>query len=215
MLFIYILYIFTFILAPVISNLIIENVTFHSYKKYLIGFSIFFFIHNLFYFFGYSIQGDFPDYIIFSLEYFSVCLWLLLGFRVKNSYIKVLSILGLIPIGLTLILASFFLIWLPPITQDYIPSQIYSFGHQKNHYQTRVYIYDFVSSVDTRYTFQTYQFFENVPIEYHLDTTLLSRIKNSFIYTSKDFNVRITEFQGQKQLIFSSGRYSYTKTLIL
>ncbi|KOY86326.1 hypothetical protein AD998_09375 [bacterium 336/3] len=215
MLFIYILYIFTFILAPVISNLIIENVIFQSYKKYLIGFSIFFFIHNLFWSFGYSIQGNFPDYIIFSLEYFSVCLWLLLGFRVKKSYIKVLSILGFIPVGLTLILASFFLIWFPPITQDYIPYQNYSFGYQDNHYQTRVFVYGFVTFVDTKYTFQTYQVFENVPIEYHLDTTLLSSIKNSFVYALKDFNVRITEYQGQKQLIFSSGKSFYTKNIIL
>jgi hypothetical protein len=215
MLFIYILYIFTFILAPIISNLIVENFTFQHYKKYLVGFSLFCLIHNLFFALGYSIQGNYPDYIIFALEYFSFCLWLLLGFRFKILFIKVLSILGLVPIGLILVIASLFLIWLPLITQDYISHQNYSFKYQNNDYQTRVFVYSSVSSMDTKYTFQTYQIFENLFLEHHLDTTLLSNIKNSFIYASKVFNVRITEYQGQKQLIFSSGKSSYTKNIIL
>ena len=66
---IYIIYLLTFLGFPILGLVISRFLDFSRSKNYLIWIFLLFAIHNILFFFRFSIKGDYPDYCIFSLEY--------------------------------------------------------------------------------------------------------------------------------------------------
>ncbi len=82
---------------------------------------LFLLLHNVYFFFGYSMKGDLIDYYVFSSEYLIFCIVIFRLAMSRRLYMKVLGALG------ATLIAIIFLIGLPGtllfivVSQDFVP----------------------------------------------------------------------------------------------
>jgi len=210
----YYIYLLTFLGYPFIGFQISRFLNVDFFKK---GFKILFLlfvVHNLLFSFGCSIKGDYPDYVIFSIEYLFTCISISMLYKIKINKTGLLKVLGTVLIGIGFIQGLIGILLFIVIVQDFEADKIYKFKHNDILYQTRRYRSGFVTQMDTKYRFETYKNFDLLPIEIKIDDTKLFDTKCKVKFEDKQFKIDIIEVGNKKELkLFSPDGQSYYKTI--
>jgi hypothetical protein len=164
----------------------------------------FFGLHNLLFFFGYSLEGDYIDYTIFSVEYFFFCLAIFVLLKSSNAFIRFFRVLGLIVISLGVIFGLIGILFFIFITMDYESDRILHFESNNKNYETRRYSFGGATLSDTKYTFETYREFRNLPIEHKVDKTIFFDDKTDLDISEPQLKINVVENAKEKQIVFTS-----------
>jgi hypothetical protein len=173
---------------------------------------LFFLFHNICFFLGFSLRGDYIDYGIFSLEYLVFCFVVFRLFKNRNPYARIARILGLIAI------VSVFLIGLPGVlgfimvSQDLAPNEVFRFTDHGKTYETRRYSSEFDIIPGTRYTFDTYRTFNYLLLERKIDQTDFFEARTKLNIGEKRLHIQIQQ-DGNKIVFLSTNGNSFTKSL--
>ena len=168
--------------------------------------------HLIFFLLGFSLKGDYVDYIFFSLDYLSLCIAILLLAKAQNVYLKLVGIVGYIGISLCFLLALPGILFFIFVCQEYETDRIFSFTAQGKCFVTRRYSLGFATLDDTKYTFETYRQFANIPIEERIDVTDFFMLKSPLEFEDKAFTISVNENKDDKIIIFrSSNGATYKK----
>ncbi|WP_419803428.1 hypothetical protein [Mucilaginibacter sp.] len=189
---------------PIIGIVIANNfdhVWLFKYKKFVIAF---FAIYNLLLYFKVSLKGDFADYIILSIEYFVICLFIFSPKKHKEFWIKLLRVVAITGICIGTIVGGIGIFLFPIISQDYTTDKIFYFEHSDKLYETRRYRFGTIGSVDTRYTFNTYRIFSILPFEYKIDKTDFSDLKTNLNISDPNLKIDIIRNINKDKIKFSS-----------
>ena len=200
----YILYLLTFLGFPIVGYLISKYVEINVCKKYFKWIFLLFCIHNVLFIAGFSIKGDYPDYVIFSLEYLFLCSIVFFTYRSTSIFPEIVKIIGtgILVVGFLqglIGILMFLVVW-----QDFETDKIYNFNSNNKIYQTRRYSFGFATLDDTRYTFETYRNFNYLPFEKLVNETELFELKNDLDFNSNKFSIRIKDSSDRQILEFSS-----------
>lgn len=210
--FTFILYLITFFAYPILALLASLYIDLFKYRKIIYGGILILLIHHAFYVFdGISIQGDYADYIVFSLDYLILILLFLIHFENKTPLFKFIRILGIMIILFGYIQLFFSIFLIPVFAQDFEADRIFSVKSTDKTYQVRRYSFGFATLDDVNYTFETYKIYPFFPFEKLLNTTQLSLMKNELNFQDPNFEVRIKE--EQNILEFRSGEQFYQTKL--
>lgn len=177
---------------------------FNKNKKQLKWTLIIFVIHNVLYISDYSIKGDYPDYIIFSLEYLFFCVLIFLLLKQKIKLLKGIGITGTIVIIIGFIQGIIGIFLFIVVSQDFESDKIYNFNSNEKSYQTRRYSFGFATLDDIKYTFETYRTYKYLPFEIKINKTDLFGFKSDVDITDEKFNAEIEENNNKRILRFSS-----------
>jgi hypothetical protein len=210
----YLIYLITFLAFPLLAMLITRLKWIKISRKKLLVLTGIFLIHNILFLIGISIIGDYPDYIVFSLEYLFFCY--LVSRLKRNKFTNLefaFKILGSLLIGLGFLQGLIGIILFIVFSQDFDSDKIYRFENEKSHYETRRYTYGFATLADTRFTYETYKRFWYLPIEYKIDETVLYSEKNHIYFRDKSFKINVIKIGGKKKICFSSKDVQYLKEI--
>jgi hypothetical protein len=174
----------------------------------------FFLVHNICFFLGFSLRGDFFDYCIFSLEYLVFCFIIFRLFKSCNLYARIIRVLGATAIAIV------FLVGIPGIlvfmlaSQDMLPDHVFHFTENSKTYETRRYSFGFATLADTRYTFDTYRTFNYLPIEQKIDQTDFFDTRTRLNIGEKQLSIHIQQDKDSNKIVFSSTNgNSFSKSL--
>jgi len=164
----------------------------------------FFLLHNLLFFLGWSLKGDYVDYYIFSIEYFFFCLAIFVLVKSKNvnTLVRIVRGLGLALISLDFIFGLFGILFFIFISMGYEADQIFHFESNNKNYETRRYGFGGVTLSDTKYTFETYREFKYLPIEHQIDKTIFFENKAPLSISEPQLIISIVEGKKAEQIIF-------------
>lgn len=204
---VYFIYLLTFLVYPVIGLVIGSKIVFEDCKVLIVWLAGFFSLHNMLFFSGYSMSGDYPDYLIFSFEYLLFCTVVSsLLYSDRNAYTVVLRSVGAAAIVLGFVQGLIGVFLFIVIAQDYEADKVYSFTSEEANYQTRRYCFSFATLDDTRYTFETYKKYKSIPIERLINHTNLSELNSPLDLNDKNFTVAIKRQGTQQVLEFKSSQ---------
>lgn len=201
---IYYIYLLTFLGYPILGFFLSKNLEFESIKKHLFIVFLGFLIHNILFLFSYSLKGDYPDYLIFSLEYFFFCLTISLFYKLPNIYAKILRVIGTVMIGIGILQGLLGILLFIVISTDYESDKIYKFNFKNSDYQTRRYSLDFATLINTKYTFETYKYYNYLPFEKRIDKTSLFDLRSSLYFGVHNFSIIIKDSSNKQLIQFSS-----------
>lgn len=202
--FVYYILLTTFLVFPIIGLTLSKYIKpdkFLSVGKILVAF---FAIHNGFFFWGYSLKGDYIDYVIFSVEYLFFCAVTFLLFKSTNIYIKVFRALAAITISTLVVAGLFGILLFIFISMDYETDKNFHFENNGKTYETRRYSFGGATLSDTRFTFETYRTFNYFPIEHRLDKTDFFDSKTNLDIGEAPLEITITENKKSKTILFKS-----------
>ena len=182
----YYLSLLTLLGFPILALVIANNAKIDRLLKYKKSFIVFFLIHNLLFWLGLSLKGDYFDYLIFSVEYFIFCLIVFLLKGQTNLWTRLFRIVSIIGVVFFFIVGLVGVLLFIVISMDYETDKIFKFSSNDKSYETRRYAFGFATLSNTKYTFETYRTFSIFPIEYKID-------KTDFFDT--ETNLRISEYQ--------------------
>ncbi len=189
---------------PLLGLVLSNYVDLQAYKKYFLWAFLLFTTHNLLFYLGFSLKGDYPDYLIFSLEYLYLSLTIYRLYKVRNLTSKILR-----GIGTTILILGFLqgvvgILLFIVVSQDYETDQIYTFVSDNKDYQTRRYSFGFATLDDTRHTFETYRRYKYLPFEKLINKTDLFALKSGLNFGDGSFRVAMTNRNKKQILEFSS-----------
>lgn len=211
---IYYIFLLTFLGYPIIALILSKFITLDKVSKLIKPTILFFFTHNILFAFGYSLKGDYVDYYVFSFEYLVFCLTVVLLFKTTNTYAKIFRVLGTIAISLGFIIGLFGIFIFIVISQDYKTNKIFYFENNSKTYETRRYTFGFVSSADTRYTFETYRTYKYFPFEKKIDRTDFFDDKTDLQISENDLKISVVDLGDQEQILFkSTNGHTFSKAL--
>jgi hypothetical protein len=210
----YIIYLLTFLVFPFLGFNLSKYFDIDRSKKYIKWMGLIFTIHNFLFFFGFSINGDYPDYFIFSLEYLFLSFAISILYKSTNVYSKIFRIIGtvVLVVGFLQGLIGIFLFIV--FSQNYETDKIYNFKSNGKDYQTRRYSYGFATLDDTKYTFETYRKYNYLPFEKLINKTVLYGTKSDLDFEGDNFSVKIKDNSKKQILEFSSTNGKKYKTTI-
>lgn len=186
--FVYCLYLVTFLLFPILAYLAAERFDFKKHGKLWKIATIFFLFYNLLLLLGVSFSGDYLDYSVCSLEYFYFALTTFLFFRIRTFGAKAIRIFGSILLGIGFVQGVFGILLFLVIAQDYEADEV--FESHPNH-ETRRYKFGFATLENTKYTFESYTKFG--PMEYRIDVTTFMSSKTKLNFSDEKLKVRLNE----------------------
>jgi hypothetical protein len=201
---IYYTYLLTFLGYPIIGFFLSKNLEFDSIKKYLILFLFIFPIHNVLFLLNYSLRGDYPDYLIFSLEYFFFCLTISLLYKLPNIYSKIFRVIGTVIIGIGILQGLLGILLFIVISSDFESDKIYNFNFKNSDYRTRRYSFGFATLIDTKFTFDTYKNYNYLPFEKQINKANLFESKSELDFSDDNFSIIMRDSSDKQILQFSS-----------
>jgi hypothetical protein len=210
----YIIYLLTFLGFPFLGLLISPFLDFNRSKKYLKWILLVFATHNILFYFGLSIKGDYLDYFIFSLEYLFICITILILYKSETIYSKIFRYIGTVVIIVGFLQGLIGILLFIVISQDYETDRIYNFKSNGKNYQTRRYSFGFATLEDTRYTFKTYRTYKYLPFEKLINKTDFFDSKSDLDFRDGHFSIDIKESENKKTIEFSSTNGKQYKTTI-
>ncbi len=186
------LYLLSLIILPIAGLILLSITEISNYYRVMIWMVLFFIIHNILFFFGYSLRGDNVDYIIITLEYpFVLLLFVSLADIWKNIYTKILRNLTITIIILGILVEMVNFINMFPTDMDYVCDKETHFISNTQSYEVRRYTFGFATLINTRCTFETYRTFKYLPFERLLDRTVFWDNRELFnISGDLQFNIR-------------------------
>jgi hypothetical protein len=200
----YIIYLLTFLGFPILGLVISRYLDIEKSKKYLKWTLLFFAIHNILYLLGISINGDYPDYFIFSLEYLFLSLNVSLLYKATSIYLKTFRIIGKVILVIGFLQGLIGIVMFIVVSQDYETDKIYTFKSSNHDYQTRRYSFGFTTLADTRYTFETYRKYNYLPLERLINKTDLFELNSDLNFRDDNFIVNVVDSSNKRTLEFTS-----------
>jgi len=200
----YYLFLLSFLGFPILALVIANNTKVDrlvKYKKLIIALFV---IHNLLFWVGISLKGDYIDYFIFSIEYFVFCLIAFLLKGQTNLWTRLFRIVSLIGVSLLFVVGLVGILLFIIISMDYETDKIFRFTSKDKTYETRRYAFGFATTTDTRYTFETYRTFGILPIEYKIDKTDFFDTKTNLRISEPQLKIEILSKNNKEQIHFIS-----------
>lgn len=157
-----------------------------------------FVVHNVLFFIGLSVYGDYPDYIIFSLEYLIFCFIVFAIGKTNYMLVKAFRIIAIVAICVGFIVGAIGTLLFIVVSQDYEADKVFHFQVKDKHYETRRYSYRFAASEDMRYTFDTYKQYKYLPFEQKIDKTSFFSLKTDVNVAEDRLVLRIIETEGKQ-----------------
>jgi len=194
----------SFLGFPILALVIANNTKVDrlvKYKKLIIALFV---IHNLLFWVGISLKGDYIDYFIFSIEYFVFCLIAFLLKGQTNLWTRLFRIVSLIGVSLLFVVGLVGILLFIIISMDYETDKIFRFTSKDKTYETRRYAFGFATTTDTRYTFETYRTFGIFPIEYKIDKTDFFDTKTNLRISEPQLKIEILSKNNKEQIHFIS-----------
>ena len=199
---IYILLLLTFLIFPLIAFVIAINFRVKNlYESFKVVGAIFL-IHNIFFSFGFSLRGDYPDYIIFSAEYFFFCFIIFSLYKTRSIYIKILNVLTTVFIAFGFIIGCFGIFLFLFITQDYQTDMTFNFKTKDKNYETRRYSFGGATLDNTKYTFETYRVYKYFPFENKVDKTIFFDTESKVAIDEAGLKITIKTIDNKERIIF-------------
>ncbi len=168
--FTYVLFLLTFLGYPIVGLALYRMFSAKSVLVYLKAALPILIIHNSLFFLGYSIKGDYADYLLFSLDYLCFCLLVIGSNTRKNIVIKISKVFGWMVVILGYIAGFIGVLFFTIASQDYECDIKMHFKNATDTYELRRYTFDFDR---TKYTYDTYKTLGNFPFEKRIDETVL------------------------------------------
>ena len=201
------------LILPLLGVLLSKYIVIEKHLRVIKFIVLFFLIHNTLYFIGYSVKGDYFDYIIFAIEY-PFLLVLLIGFRKiwRNIYTLISRMIGYVVFAFGYLSGLVGVIVFIVGSSDYEPYKIFNYGNIKT-YETRCYSFGFATVDATTYTFDTYRTFKYLPVEELLDRSKFYNIDVNW-NIGEDLTFKVNQTNGADSLIIiSKNRVVYTKKI--
>lgn len=192
------------LIQPFLALALLKKISPRLRTKLLKPAFIFFVVHNLFYAFGFSIKGDYADYIIFSIEYFTFCLLLLSAPKNKYFLIRALRAITLTLILFVTFFCCLFFWILPAISNDYEADKIFYFESQGKNYETERFSFGTIGSIGIRYVFVTYREYCYLPFEKEINTTDFLDTETNLNVSEDSLQISIQHVNKRRQIIFTS-----------
>jgi hypothetical protein len=200
------LLLFTFIGHLIITGLLTRYIRRETILKWLKAPALFFLIYDCSFYLGYSFRGDYIDYILFSLEYLCFCLLIASSSVSKNIFVKILRISGyFITISVVILSVTFGFIITVVMAQelDCVNKSCFNYGTQK--YEVRRFESGFVTQLEIKQVYDTYQVFGLFPFEKRIDRTILYDLETdgpfSIVDSSNARRYLILQFVGGDKYI--------------
>ena len=210
----YYLFLLTLLGFPILALVIANNAKIDRLLKYKKSFIAFFLIHNLLFWLGLSLKGDYFDYLIFSIEYFIFCLIVFLLKGQTNLLTRLFSIVSIIGVVFFFIVGLVGILLFIVISMDYETDKIFKFSSNDKSYETRRYAFGFATTSNTRYTFDTYRTFSIFPIEYKIDKTDFFDTETNLRISEHQLKIEILRKNNKEQIRFiSTNGNEYIKLL--
>lgn len=154
---------------------------------------------------GYSLRGDYADYGVLSLEYFTFCLFISTIRKVSNNWYT----RGVYRVGLSVMIFGFIaggigMIFFPVISQDYVTDKTFHWTSGKQAYETRRYSFGFATMIETKYTFDTYRTFGSLPIEKQIDRTIFMDLQTDLNIGHDNLKITRTSHNNTPHIQFQS-----------
>lgn len=204
----------TFLAYPIIAIIVSGYIRLDKVSRLIKPTFLFFLIHNILFFLGFSLSGNYVDYFIFSTEYLLFCLTINLLPKTTNIYLRTFRILGIIVISIGIFIGFMGILFFPAISQDYETDKVFRFSDNDKTYETRRYSFGTVSSVHTRFTFETYRIFNLVPIEKKIDKTHFFEFKTNLNIREPNLKISLIRIDNKRQIVFkSTNGKTFTKQL--
>ena len=202
--FTYILFLLTFLCYPILAVKITRRYGRHKVFSIIKIAALFFIIHNLLFLIGFSLKGDYIDYCIFSLEYFTFCVGLSAISRKKQTFVEIVRIcaIGAMWLVFTVGIPGIFLF--PVISQDYVTDKIFYFTNDNGKCETRRYSFGTIGSENTRYNFETYREYNYLPFEKKIDKTIFFDEQTNLNIGEDSLNISIQQTNNKRWLVFAS-----------
>jgi len=198
----YYLLLLTFLIFPLLALIIAINFRVNNLYKFIKIVAAVFLIHNIFFLFGFSLRGDYIDYLIFSAEYFFFCFIFFSLYKTRNIYIKVLRVLATVIIAFGVILGCLGIFLFLFITQDYETDMALHFKSNDKTYETRRYSFGGATLDNTKYTFETYRVYEYLPFEYKVDKTIFFDTQSKVAIWEAGLKIAIETIDSKERIIF-------------
>jgi hypothetical protein len=199
----YCLYLLTFLGWPIVVMTISKYFDLSKHKILAKYTALIFLIHNALFLSGYSLKGDYIDYVFFSIEYLFFCFVIATYTKPKKTLIKIFRIIGIFFICIGCIQGIIGVILFIPASQDFEADKTYTFQHNGDLYETRRYSFGAATLIDTRYTFETYKT-QAFLLERKIDKTDFFGNSSNLNFYDPHFNIRLLKNEGADQLQFSS-----------
>jgi hypothetical protein len=200
----YYLLLLTFLAYPIVGLILSRFITLDKISNLIKPTILLFLIYNVFFAIGYSLKGDYADYIIFSIEYLAFCFATCLSFKIKNTYVKAFRVVGTIVISFGFIIGLIGIFMFIPISQDFESDKIFHFISNDKTYETRRYSFGFATLSDTRYTFKTFRVYKYLPFEKKIDKTNFFDTKTDLLIYEDALKISIIDSGDRKQIRFIS-----------
>jgi len=165
---------------------------------------VFFLLHNLLFFFGYSLRGDYIDYTIFSLEYFAFCVMMFALFKTPGNSVGCFRAFGLIVVSLGILIGLLGIAFFIFLAMDFDAAKIFHFQNNNKTYETRLYTFEGATLSNTKYTFETYRRFQFLPIEHKVDKTIFYDDKTELDISDPKLKISVLDTLGGRKIIFKS-----------
>lgn len=210
----YIIFLLTFLVYPIVAFVFSQFIIVHRNLNLIKLLFVFFLLHNILFFFGISIIGNYPDYFIFSTEYLVFCFIINFISAPKNIFLKIVEKFGIAAIFIGTFIGLIGIVLFPVVSQDYETDRLFLFTSNGKTYETRRYSFGTVSAASTRYTFETYRNFMFFPIELKIDKTVFFDHRTSLKIGDDELKIALKQTSNKSQLIFTSTNgKSYVKSI--
>jgi hypothetical protein len=199
----YCLYLITFLGWPILITAISKHFDLSKNKiraKYV---ALIFLIHNALFVSGYSLKGDYIDYLFFSVEYLFFCFVIATYTQPKKVLVKISRIIGIFIICIGCIQGIIGVILFIPASQNFETDKKYTFQQDGDSYETRRYSFGAATLTDTRHTFETYRTTIFL-FEKKIDETDFFALSSNLNFNDAAFSIGILKSEGREQLQFSS-----------
>lgn len=151
---------------------------------------------------GYSLSGDYADYILLSLEYLFVFIVIMIYRKCfTNVFSKILGLVMYTVWVVGIIVALPQMTFLSTADMEYTFDGSFEFKSNGKRYETRRYDFSFETMESPQYTFRTYRELDFVPIEKIIDESALNTIKG-FDGVADNLQMSIIMRNGKQILLF-------------
>lgn len=208
------LYLITLLLMPFLALIVSSYLTWKAFRLLIfIGVPIFL-LYDFFLITGYSLKGDYPDYCMWSLQYFFVFV-AVMAYRklATNMFTKVLRVMIYTAwIGSIVVVPGILLSF--SIEMEYVYDKKFQFESDDKSYETRRFSFGFATLENTRYTFNTYHEFTYLPFERRIDESILFDDNSEFDGVGDTLQMSISKVNGHQTLTFKApGKGHFDKIL--
>lgn len=196
---------FSLVASPVIAIVLASSTKlYHTSNKFKF-IPILFLIHNLFYYFGYSIWDECFDYLTFFLEYLAFCSIAYTTFKYKKEWkMKTLVIISNSIVVLGFVTGTVGFLFVALTTSGEGIDKKLDFSSGESSYEMRRSTSSFPTLSSTKYTFRTYEVSNYFPIEKLIDTTIFFDTKTPLSIGEEGLQIIISRSNMIKSITFKS-----------